>query len=162
MGRRYETVKTYLAYVYKDPASSFGVSFPDLPGCYGAGESYDEAIENAKVSLREYAQAMADDGMDMPKPRTHGDLAANATEKIEMSKAAFVIEVPLIVSGQRQRVNVSIDAGILSAIDAYVSAAGTTRSAFLTEVAFAKIQESMRIVQAVTGTGRRKTRAMPA
>ena len=81
--------------------------------------------------------------------------AADAFEEI-------VIEVPLIVSGQRQRVNVSIDAGILSAIDAYVSAAGTTRSAFLTEVAFAKIQESMRIVQAVTGTGRRKTRAMPA
>ena len=42
-------MKTYLAYVYKDPYSAFGVSFPDLPGCYGAGDSYDEAIANAKI-----------------------------------------------------------------------------------------------------------------
>lgn len=150
-------MNTYLAYVYRDPTSAFGVSFPDLPGCYGAGDSYDEAIANAKISLREYAEAMADDGNDMPKPRTHGDLAASTTEKIEMSKAAFIIEVPLVFGGPRKRVNVSLDVGILAAIDAYAEAAGTTRSAFLAEVAFAKVQESMRVVRAVA-TGRRKSK----
>lgn len=142
-------MNTYLAYVYKDPHSAFGVSFPDLPGCYGAGDSYDEAIANAKVSLREYAEAINEDGGSMPKPRTHGDLAANATEKIEMAKAAFIIEVPLVFGGPRKRINVSLDAGILAAIDAYAEAAGTTRSAFLAEVAFSKIQQSMRVVRAV-------------
>jgi predicted RNase H-like HicB family nuclease len=152
-------MKTYLAYIYKDPSSAFGVSFPDLPGCYGAGDSYDEAIANAKISLREYAEAMNDDGKDMPAPRTHGDLAANATEKIEMAKAAFVIEVPLVFGGTSRRVNVSLDAGILEAIDAYAKAAGITRSAFLAEVAFAKVKESMRVVRAVTKQ-RRKSRAL--
>ena len=92
-------MKTYLAYVYKDPNSSFGVSFPDLPGCYGTGDSYDEAIENARESLREYAQALSDDDKNMPKPRTHGELASDTTEAIELNKAAFVIEVPLITAG---------------------------------------------------------------
>ncbi|KAB2918526.1 MAG: CopG family transcriptional regulator [Hyphomicrobiaceae bacterium] len=148
-------MKTYLAYVYKDPDSAFGVSFPDLPGCYGAGDTYDEAIANAKVSLREYAEAMDDDGKDMPAPRTHGDLAANATEKIEMAKAAFIIEVPLVFGGTSKRINVSLDAGILEVIDAFVKEAGTTRSAFLAEVAFAKIKESMRVVRAITKSKRR-------
>ena len=150
-------MKTYLAYVYKDPNSAFGVSFPDLPGCYGAGDSYDEAISNAKISLREYAEAMDDDNNAMPEPRTHGDLEANATEKIEMAKAAFIIEVPLVFGGASKRINVSLDAGILEAIDAYAKAAGTTRSAFLAEVAFAKVKESMRVVRAVTKP-RRKAR----
>jgi len=153
-------MKTYLAYVYKDPYSAFGVSFPDLPGCYGAGDSYDEAIANAKISLREYAEAMSEDGTDMPAPRTHGDLAANATEKIEMAKAAFIIEVPLVFGGASKRVNISLDTGILEAIDAYAKAAGVTRSAFLAEVAFAKVKESMRIVRAAAKPKRKRRSAL--
>lgn len=153
-------MKTYLAYVYKDPYSAFGVSFPDLPGCYGAGDSYDEAIANAKISLREYAEAVGEDGGEMPKPRTHSDLAADTTEKIEMGKAAFVIEVPLVFGGSSRRINVSLDAGILDAIDAFAKAAGTTRSAFLAEVAFARIQESMRVVKAVVKPARRRRKAL--
>lgn len=151
-------MKTYLAYVYKDPHSSFGVSFPDLPGCYGAGESYDEAIENAKESLREYAEALGDDGKDMPEPRSHGELAADAKESLELDKAAFVIEVPLILAGSKRRINVSMDSSIIAAIDRFVRLAGTTRSAFLAELAFERIQESMRAVR-VTPRSRRKRSA---
>jgi predicted RNase H-like HicB family nuclease len=149
-------MKTYLAYVYKDPNSSFGVSFPDLPGCYGVGESYDEAIENARESLREYAQALSDDDKDMPKPRTHGELASNATEAIELNNAAFVIEVPLITAGSKRRINVSMDNGIIAAIDRFVKLAGTTRSAFLAELAFERMQESMRLVRTVPKAQRKR------
>jgi predicted RNase H-like HicB family nuclease len=155
-------MKTYLAYVYKDPESSFGVSFPDLPGCYGAGDSYDEAIENARTSLREYAQALSDDGQDMPKPRTHGELAADATEKIDMCKAAFVIEVPLILAGTKRRINVSIDESILAAFDRIAALAGVTRSAFLAELAFEKVQEAMRAVRVETKRRRKPRTLAPA
>lgn len=141
-------MKTYIAYVYKDPNSSFGVSFPDLPGCYGAGESYDEAIENAKISLREYALALADDGEDMPDPKTHSALAADATEAIEMDKAAFVIEVPLITVGAKRRVNVSMDDKVLAAIDRACQLAGVNRSAFLAEAAKVWLQDNFRAVVA--------------
>ena len=136
-------MKTYIAYVYKDPNSSFGVSFPDLPGCYGAGESYDEALENAKVSLREYAKALADDGQDMPKPRTHGELAGDTAEAIELDKAAFVAEIPLITVGARRRVNLSIDDRILAAIDRACDLAGVNRSAFIAALASDWMQENM-------------------
>lgn len=148
-------MKTYIAYVYKDPHSSFGVSFPDLPGCYGAGESYDEALENAKISLREYAIAMADDGDEMPKPRTHSSLAGDASEAIEMGRAAFVAEVPLITVGSRRRVNVSLDDKILAAIDRACEIAGVNRSVFLADVAKEWIQDRM---GAVIATPKKKAR----
>jgi predicted RNase H-like HicB family nuclease len=151
-------MKTYIAYVYKDPNSSFGVSFPDLPGCYGAGESYDEAICNAKTSLREYALALADEGDDMPHPRTHGELAGDTTEAIEMRNAAFIIEVPLITVGQKRRVNVSLDDRILNAIDKACEAAGVNRSAFLTSIAVKWLQETIGAVTVTSNKRRRRSK----
>jgi predicted RNase H-like HicB family nuclease len=150
-------MNTYIAYVYKDPHSSFGVSFPDLPGCYGAGESYDEAIENAKVSLREYALALADDGDEMPKPRTHSALAADTAEAIEMKAAAFVIEVPLLTAGTKKRVNLSLDDRVLEAIDRACTLTGAkNRSAFLATIAMNWMQETMGAVVAVPEKKRRR------
>jgi predicted RNase H-like HicB family nuclease len=149
-------MKTYIAYVYKDPDSSFGVSFPDLPGCYGAGETYDEAIRNAKISLREYALALSDDGDEMPDPRTHSALAADTVEAIEMDKAAFVIEVPLITVGKKKRVNISMDDRVLAAIDQACALAGVNRSTFLAEAARAWITDKL---GAVVISQKRKSRA---
>jgi predicted RNase H-like HicB family nuclease len=137
------------------------VSFPDLPGCYGAGESYDEAIENAKISLREYALALADDGDEMPKPRTHSTLAGDAAEAIEMDKAAFVIEVPLLTVGTKRRVNVSLDDKVLAAIDRACELSGMkNRSAFLTQIALNWLQESMGAVVATPKKGQRRSRKL--
>jgi len=151
-------MNTYIAYVYKDPHSSFGVSFPDLPGCYGAGESYDEAIKNAKISLREYALALSDDGEAMPKPRTHSQLAGDTTEEIEMDKAAFIIEVPLLTVGvAKRRVNVSMDDRVLAAIDNACELTGLNRSAFLADIAVKWLQESMGAVNATPEKKRRRS-----
>jgi predicted RNase H-like HicB family nuclease len=150
-------MKTYIAYVYKDPNSSFGVSFPDLPGCYGAGETYEDALENAKISLREYALALADDGDEMPKPRTHSDLKGDATEEIEFNKAAFIAEVPLITVGSRKRVNVSLDDRMLAAIDRAAHLAGVNRSVLLAEAMKDWLKEHMGAVVAVAKKKSRKT-----
>ena len=141
-------MKTYIACVYKDPNSSFGVAFPDLPGCYGAGDSYDAAIENAKISLREYARALTDDGQDMPKPRTHSQLTADTAEAIEFKDAAFIIEVPLFTVGSKRRVNLSLDDRVLAGIDRACELSGLNRSAFMANLAMNWMQETMNAVVA--------------
>ena len=159
----------YIACVYKDPDSSFGVAFPDLPGCYGAGDSYDEALANARISLREYAAAIAEDGRDMPIPRTFDQLqGAAASESIELDKAAFVAEVPLITVGSRRRVNISMDNTILAALDQAAAVAGVNRSALLAEAAKEWMQAHANAVVARVGkratrkpAGRRARKAQP-
>ena len=48
---------TYFAIIHEDRDSAVGVVFPDLPGCFSAGDTLDEAVANAHAALRLYAEA---------------------------------------------------------------------------------------------------------
>jgi predicted RNase H-like HicB family nuclease len=47
-----------------------GVWFPDLPGCFSAGDTLDEAISNAAGAIALYADALAEQGRTLPPPRS--------------------------------------------------------------------------------------------
>jgi predicted RNase H-like HicB family nuclease len=49
---------------------AIGVWFPDLPGCFSAGDDIDDALRNAQEALALYAEAEAREGRSFPKPRT--------------------------------------------------------------------------------------------
>ena len=42
----------YIALIHKDPDSSYGVSFPDVPGVITAGDTLEEALEMGAEVLR--------------------------------------------------------------------------------------------------------------
>jgi predicted RNase H-like HicB family nuclease len=48
---------------------AIGVWFPDLPGCFSAGDDVDDALRNAQEALALYAEAEAQEGRSLPKPR---------------------------------------------------------------------------------------------
>src|SRR5262249_6262183 len=52
------------------PDKTIGIWFPDLPGCFSAGDDVDEALRNAEESLALYAEAEASEGRMIPSPRT--------------------------------------------------------------------------------------------
>jgi predicted RNase H-like HicB family nuclease len=52
------------------PDTAIGVWFPDLPGCFSAGDDIDEALRNAPAALALYAEALEKDGRALPKPRS--------------------------------------------------------------------------------------------
>ena len=41
----------FYAVVHKDEGSAFGVTFPDLPGCFSAADRIDEVLPNACEAL---------------------------------------------------------------------------------------------------------------
>ena len=47
-----------------------GIWFPDLPGCFSAGDDVDDALRNAHEALALYAEAEAQEGRALPKPRS--------------------------------------------------------------------------------------------
>ena len=51
------------------PDKAIGVWFPDLPGCFSAGDTLDEAIQNAPEAIALYAEALEADGRPIPRPR---------------------------------------------------------------------------------------------
>ena len=52
------------------PNKAVGIWFPDLPGCFSAGDDIDEALRNAQEALALYADSRAKEGHALPVPRT--------------------------------------------------------------------------------------------
>jgi predicted RNase H-like HicB family nuclease len=52
------------------PDKAVGIWFPDLPGCFSAGDDVDEALRNAEEALALYAEAEAKEGRPLHLPRT--------------------------------------------------------------------------------------------
>jgi predicted RNase H-like HicB family nuclease len=83
-------MRIYFAIVHKDEDSAVGVVFPDLPGCFSAGDTYDKAIANAHQALRLYAEAELSAGRQLPKPRSFEALYRDPEVREDAQGAPFV------------------------------------------------------------------------
>ena len=131
----------YVGLVDQSSTGDFGVWFPDLPGCTTMGATIDELFANAIDVLRIWIEDAMGDGEDIPKSR---DVTALLDEpdvqQARRDDNASFLHVPLLLDrGRPTRANISIDAGLLEAIDAAAKQRGLTRSAFLASAARDKI-----------------------
>lgn len=84
----------YIALIHKDADSCFGVSFPDVPGVFTAGDTIDEAIRKAAEVLEFAAVDWSDlDDGKFPSPRTIDELRADPDFR-EQAANAVVAAVP--------------------------------------------------------------------
>lgn len=117
----------------------WGVRVPDLQGCHGGGASPEAAITDAISAAREWAEATLAAGRRLPAARSVADLLTAG--EIDTAAGESAVMVPLVVDlGRPVRANLSIDAGLLSAIDAEAARRGLTRSAFIAGAAREKIE----------------------
>ncbi len=108
----------------------YGVVFPDFPGCVTSGKTIDEALECAREALALHVEGMEEDGDALPAP---SDLASiRSSDEWDTGADVVVATVPLIRPvGKATRIGLSIDKGILEAIDDEAKRRGLTRSAFM-------------------------------
>lgn len=84
----------YIALIHKDADSCYGVSFPDVPGVFTAGDTIDEAIQKAAEVLAFAAEDWSDlSGERFPRPRTIDQLRADP-EFEQRAVDAVVAAVP--------------------------------------------------------------------
>src|SRR5258708_8183177 len=50
-----------------DAKHAYGVVVPDLPGCFSAGDTLDEALTNAREAVLLHLEGLLDDGQSFPK-----------------------------------------------------------------------------------------------
>ncbi len=121
----------YTAFIHKDSDSVYGVSFPDLPGCIAVGDTFDEALNNGADALAFHVRGLVADGDEVPAPRVPDAIMADP-EFAEDREGAIVASIPLVRDlGSTTRINVSLDLGLLDAIDAAARERKQTRSAFI-------------------------------
>ena len=120
----------YPAVIDKEPDSDFGVMFPDFPGCVSAGRTLDQAVLGAHEALAGHLAHMVADGDSLPEPTPLESVA----KKRDASTVAITL-VSVALPGKLQRVNITIDEGLLDEIDAIAD----NRSRFLAEAARAEL-----------------------
>jgi predicted RNase H-like HicB family nuclease len=130
----------YVAVVEKETDSAFGVWFPDVDGCFSAGETLEEAVANAAAALRQHTEALESAGRQMPAPRNVDDVLGDKDVKASLKRGAVLFAVPLLAdAGRTVRINISLDKSLVDQIDIAASARGLTRSAFIAQAAREKI-----------------------
>ena len=124
-------------------AGAYGVIVPDLPGCTSGGATTDDALHHAIEAVRLWAEDAIADGEELPAPRSAEALRADPKIAAAIAAGAALAIVPLLIDlGRPAKANLSIDAGLLAAIDEAAAARGLTRSAFLAGAAREKIASS--------------------
>lgn len=113
-----------------DETHSFGVMFPDIPGCFSAGDSLDEALVEAKEALEFHLESLAESGELPPAP---GSIEQHRhSEDYEDCVWALVQVDPTPYMGKSEKVNVTLPSYLTARIDREAARAGAkNRSQFL-------------------------------
>jgi predicted RNase H-like HicB family nuclease len=67
----------YPIVIHKDPGSDYGVTVPDLPGCFSAGSTIDEALWMAREAIELYLEVLVGDGGEIPEASSIERLLSN-------------------------------------------------------------------------------------
>jgi predicted RNase H-like HicB family nuclease len=128
--------------------TSFGVVVPDLPGCYSAGDSLDEAIANAEEAIAAWIDATLDSGARVPPAST---LDAIRDQGLYAGWIFAVINVDAAMMDDRvERINITLPRRVLRRLDAAADAVGESRSGFIA---------TMTLLRAEVPTPRRKIKS---
>jgi len=130
----------YPVYLLKDADSDYGVTVPDLPGCFSAGVTVQEALENAAEAILTHIEGMILDNEEIPAP---GDIDSRRKEAPAEAIWALVPVDFLLLDDKAKRINITVPERVLSKIDAFTGKSGESRSGFLVTAALEYMSHHM-------------------
>ena len=123
----------YPVVIHKAKGTDYGVTVPDLPGCFSAGATMDEAIAMAREAIELHLEGLIEEGMPIPDP---GSIEQHAREADFAGGVWAVVDVDASnLRVHAQRVNISLPERVLDAVDRYAKAHDETRSGLLARAA---------------------------
>jgi predicted RNase H-like HicB family nuclease len=121
----------YPIVIHKDENSDFGVTFPDIPGCFSAGSTIEEAIAMAQEAAECHIEGMLLDSEPIPVASSIEHHKSNpdysdcvwALVDVDISKLSL----------KSKRVNITIPERLLNTVDHYAKNHGESRSGLLAQ-----------------------------
>ncbi|CAM5543868.1 type II toxin-antitoxin system HicB family antitoxin [Eoetvoesiella caeni] len=120
----------YPVYVYKEDTSTYGIVFPDIPGCFAAADDIQKVPRAAQEAVEAHFGADED-----PIPAASAPDAWTGHADYE---GGFWMLVDIDLSRVRSRavrLNISLPENLILRIDAAARQRGQSRSAFLATAA---------------------------
>ena len=124
----------YALAIHKDENSCYGVTVPDLPGCFSAGDTIDEAINNAHQAITDHLELLAYVVIFAPNYTVIEDIQADPY--FEGATWYLVdFDVSSFLKG-KQKATVTLPRLVIARIDAEVASGSVkSRSTFLANAA---------------------------
>ncbi len=119
----------YPVVIHKDRQSDYGVTVPDLPGCFSAGETMEAALSNVVEAIECHLEGLLFDGEPIPEAtaiethQQHADYASGtwALVNVDLSKLA----------SKAKRINITLPERVLALVDEQAKREGESRSGLL-------------------------------
>ena len=128
----------YAVAITKDNDSCFGVSIPDIPSCYSAGETLNEALHNAEQAISSHLELLAEKEVFAPTATPVDDhldnpaFAGATWALVKVDTSAYL--------GKTEKASVTLPKILIRRIDELVlSGSVKNRSAFLADSAVAAL-----------------------
>jgi len=125
--------------IEKDGNSDYGVTVPDLPGCFSAGSTYEEAMINAEEAILTHLEGMMMHSDPIPMPSSIQYLQ----EKVGTTDGVWALVSVNInqLSKEIKRINITLPEIILTKIDSFASKENESRSGLLTKAVMEYISQ---------------------
>ncbi len=143
--------------IHKERGSDYGATVPDLPGCFSAGSTLDEALAMAREAIELHLEGLIEEGQPIPAPakievHQHDSDYADGTWAIvgiDQSKLRI----------RAKRINITMPERTLDAVDRYAERHGDSRSGLLVRAAMEYIGREANPVKGTTGRAQKKARS---
>jgi len=114
--------------------AAWGVVVPDLPGCFSAADSgLDEALGNAREAIAAWMEEAIANNEAIPRPSSIDALAKSG--QFDGWIWAIVQVDPAWADDRAERVNITLPHRVLAVLDGKARLAGTSRSAYIAQLA---------------------------
>jgi predicted RNase H-like HicB family nuclease len=112
-----------------DDTHAFSVIAPDLEVCFSAGDTMEDAIDNAKEAIELWLVTFIEDGGSVPIAQEISFHQENADYQ-NLVWANVPVDLASL-SDKVERVNITLPAKVLHRIDADAKATGESRSVYI-------------------------------
>jgi predicted RNase H-like HicB family nuclease len=113
-------------------ATAYGVVVPDLPGCFSAGDTIDEAISAAEEAAAAWIDATMDAGGEVP-PASSIETLRGRSDYAGWAFGFINID-PALLDSTIERVNITLPRRVLRRLDDQARAAGESRSGYIAQL----------------------------
>jgi predicted RNase H-like HicB family nuclease len=129
----------YPIIIHKNEDTGYGLTIPDIPGCFACGDTQEEAILNIQEAVELYYHG--EDISEPPDPSQMEDLLSS--DLYTRDSFLYLADIDLaFIAPKIQRVNITVPEYKLVRIDRAAKARGLSRSAFFVDSAERHIRNS--------------------
>lgn len=119
----------YPVVLHKDKSSDYGVTVPDLPGCFSAGETMENALGNVIEAIECHLEGLLFDGEVIPEVQS---VEVHQKNKNFRGGTWALVNVDLSrLASKAKRINITLPERVLALVDEQAKREGESRSGLL-------------------------------